>query len=247
MITSTYEPSWLETGLTRALGIFLRPYYKGFVNSLNLEGDEHVLDFGSGSGACSRHIADQLQDEGLLECVDVSQKWMAVLQRSLKRHQNVRYHCGHIDKLDLPDGTFDLIVLHYVLHDIPAGERPEVLGELVRTLRPGGRLVLREPQLADGLLENLKEVVAGHPGEAPVYVDLVTERGSQVVVRATDKLKIRPDGDCLGDLDRLLGAGRVALKGLSARAANGNGRTRRGGSRRRRSGNGGGNGNGTPF
>jgi len=112
-------------------------------------------------------------------------------------------------------------------------------------LTGGVHIRLRGPQIAEGLLEDLRGIVAGHPGEAPVYVDLVTERGSQVVVRAADKLKIRPDDDCLGDLDRLLGAGHVALKGLSAKEANGNGRTRRSGSRQRGGGNG--HDNRTPF
>jgi hypothetical protein len=58
MTHSTYEPTPLEIKITLALGLtVLSPYYRGFARSLNLSGDEGILDFGSGSGVCSRHIA----------------------------------------------------------------------------------------------------------------------------------------------------------------------------------------------
>ncbi len=65
MTFSTYEPQKLEIYLTLGLGItVLSPYYRGFARSLGLHGDERVLDFGSGSGICSRHIAARLRRGG---------------------------------------------------------------------------------------------------------------------------------------------------------------------------------------
>ena len=70
---STYEPAPLEITLTRALGpTVLSSYYRSFVQTLNLRGDERVLDFGSGSGVCSCHIAARLKLGGYLDCVDIS-------------------------------------------------------------------------------------------------------------------------------------------------------------------------------
>jgi len=113
---------------------------------LNLRGSERVLDFGSGSGVCTRHIAARLQSGGHLDCVDISRGWMQVLRRSLRRFDNVAYHLGHITQLDLPKAAYDLVVLHFVLHDIPPAEHPRLIHALVRKLKPGGRLVLRDPQ-----------------------------------------------------------------------------------------------------
>jgi ubiquinone/menaquinone biosynthesis C-methylase UbiE len=148
MTLSTYEPPVLEIWLTRTLGsTILRPYYRGFVRGLSLRGDERVLDYGSGSGVLSRHIAARLEESGgYLDCVDVSHGWMAVIRKTLRRYANVDYHLGHITRLDLPEATYDVVVVHFVLHEIPALERPAVVGALARNLKPGGRLVLREPQ-----------------------------------------------------------------------------------------------------
>lgn len=167
MTTSTYEPPPLEIRLTLALGLtILSPYYRAFAHSLNLCGDERVLDFGSGSGICSRHIAARLQNGGRLDCVDISRGWMEVIRKTLRRHDNVGYHLGHITELGLPDSTFDVVVIHFVLHDIPADERPGVVNALGRRLKPTGRLIVREPQgdgLAPGELNQLTAAAGLHP------------------------------------------------------------------------------------
>lgn len=147
MTFSTYEPPQMEIGLTLALGLtVLSPYYRSFARSLNLTGCEQVLDYGSGSGICSRHIAARLQHGGQLTCVDISHGWQAVIRKTLRRYRNVSYHLGRIQQLHLPESAMNLVVVHYVLHDIPAVERPEIVRALAATLKPNGRLVLREPQ-----------------------------------------------------------------------------------------------------
>jgi ubiquinone/menaquinone biosynthesis C-methylase UbiE len=71
---------------------------------------------------------------------------MAVIRRTLRRYANVGYHLGHITRLDLPDAAYDIVVIHFVLHEVPADERPTVVEALARKLAVGERLVLREPQ-----------------------------------------------------------------------------------------------------
>jgi ubiquinone/menaquinone biosynthesis C-methylase UbiE len=142
-----YDPPALEVTLTLGLGLtLLSPYYRSFSRQLSLRGSERILDFGSGSGICSRHIAARLQRGGQLDCVDISPGWMQVLRRSLRRFDNVAYHLGQITQLDLPQAAYDLVVLHFVLHDIPSAEHPRLIHALARKLKPGGRLFLREPQ-----------------------------------------------------------------------------------------------------
>ncbi len=167
MTLSIYEPPPLEIKITLGLGLtVLSPYYRSFAHSLNLRGDERVLDFGSGSGVCSRHIAACLQRGGHLDCVDVSNDWMNVARKTLRRYKNVSYHLDHISQLDLPESAFDVIVIHFVLHDIPAAERPGVVNALARRLKLTGRLIVREPQgegLTPGELNQLTTAARLHP------------------------------------------------------------------------------------
>ncbi|NTV35960.1 MAG: class I SAM-dependent methyltransferase [Anaerolineaceae bacterium] len=167
MTLSTYEPPALEIRLTLALGLtVLSPYYHAFARSLKLRGDERVLDFGSGSGICSRHIAARLKDGGHLACVDISHGWMDVVRHTLSNFTNVSYHVGRITELDLPASSFDAVVMHFVLHEIPVAERQEVVSALARLLKPGGRLMLREPQghgFTRGDLDHLAAAAKLHP------------------------------------------------------------------------------------
>jgi ubiquinone/menaquinone biosynthesis C-methylase UbiE len=191
MTLSTYEPPPLEIGLTLALGLtVLSPYYRSFARSLDLSGDELVLDFGSGSGICSRHIAALLKRCGHLDCVDISSGWMNVIRKTLRDCNNVSYHLGSITQLDLPASAFDVVVLHFVLHDISATERQSVVNALARRLKPGGRLLLREPQ-GEGLSPEELLQLASTAGLSPSIF-----RSRKVAVWAViDACFIRPKGN----------------------------------------------------
>lgn len=140
--SSPFEPNNLEIGVTLGLGLtVLSPYYLSFVNSIGLTGNERVLDFGSGSGICSRHIARRLSHRGgRLDCVDVSRRWMKTIRRTLKRYDNVNYFLGYLGDLDLEMKSYEVIISHFVLHEIPQAELPELLHTFSRLLNPRGQI-----------------------------------------------------------------------------------------------------------
>ncbi len=72
---------------------------------------------------------------------------------------NVEFIQAQIEKLPLPDGSVDVVISNGVFNLCP--DKPGVLAEAFRVLRPGGRL-----QMADILLHDdvLPEEVA-HKGE----------------------------------------------------------------------------------
>jgi ubiquinone/menaquinone biosynthesis C-methylase UbiE len=147
-----------------ALNGVARPTYRRFVKGLALHGDERVLDFGSGSGAEARYLAPILErGGGALTCVDISPVWLAEIKKVLRRYRNVEYRLGHLWELDLPTASYDVVVAHYVLHDIPAKERARVAAEFARLLAPGGRVIVRDPsQPGKGLqASQLTELMSG--------------------------------------------------------------------------------------
>jgi ubiquinone/menaquinone biosynthesis C-methylase UbiE len=172
MTLATYEPPSLEVALTLGLGLtVLSPYYRGFVRKLNLRGDERVLDYGSGAGILSRHIAARLRrGGGHLDCVDISHGWMRVIQRTLRRYHNVNYHLGPITQLDLPDNAYDVVVIHFVLHEVSPAQRPAVIKALARCLKPDGYIALREPQ-GEGLTSAELRRLTGEVGLSPTTLE----------------------------------------------------------------------------
>jgi SAM-dependent methyltransferase len=144
---SAYGPPKAEAFVVSLLAkAILSPYYARYVRSLGLKGGERVLDYGSGPGVAARYIAARLAEGGgRVTCVDVSQTWLRIAQKTTRRYPNVEHKLGEIAALDIENDAYDVIFIHFVLHDIPARERPDVVRHLGAKLRQGGRLVLREP------------------------------------------------------------------------------------------------------
>ncbi len=144
-----HEPSGLEIGLTNFFTYRLfAPRARKYVNSLGLNGDEKLLDYGSGNGAVTRFLARRLQEGGHITCVDLSEKWQKVIRKKLGGFTNIDFFQGSIGDFAASDGkrsSFDAVFVHYVLHDIPTEERQGKVVMLAEFLRPGGKFFIKEP------------------------------------------------------------------------------------------------------
>ncbi len=143
------NPPPLERALEKLEKFLLSPLHRRYVQGLGLRGDEHVLDFGSGSGAYASYLADEL-DRGRVTCADISPGWMAEAKKRLAGRDKVDFYLGDICEMDVgPDAAFDAVFINFMLHDIPRPERAPVLDKLAELLKPGGVIYLREPTNPD--------------------------------------------------------------------------------------------------
>jgi len=177
------EPGRAEAFAARLFtNLLLGPLYRRYVDEMSLRGDERVLDYGCGSGAAARHLAKRLQaGGGHLTCMDVSERWQRTARRALRAYPDVEYRLGDVRTMHLPAASFDVVLVHWMLHDVPPWDRPGIVAELARLLRPGGRLFSREPTNArHGMpaaqmrevfaAAGLAETLAGE-GKAPILGD----------------------------------------------------------------------------
>lgn len=112
------------------------------VNSLR------VLDAGCGTG----YISHALKAAGVahVTALDLSD---AMLTQAMQKDSAHDYVQGDIEQLPLPDDVFDVVISSLAVqwcHDLP-----RALSELVRVLKPGGRLYVAT--LADPTLHELKQ------------------------------------------------------------------------------------------
>ena len=133
----------LEDKLKSLLGglLLYNPYFKTFA----LRGNESVLDFGCGGGNGSQCLANLLDKGGHLTCIDVSRYWIARARKRLDKYSNVECKSGDIRKLDIPDSSFDVISIFYVIHDIAPAERQDIVKVLSQKLKVGGLFFIKEP------------------------------------------------------------------------------------------------------
>lgn len=112
-----------------------------YLSLLDIAAGERVLDVGCGSGAVTREIARRVGSGGLAVGLDPSPALLAVareLAREAGLGDRVEFREGDALRLGFPDGSFDAVVCVTVLSHVPSGEA--AIPELVRVLRPGGRL-----------------------------------------------------------------------------------------------------------
>jgi len=117
------------------------------LREMNLRGDEHILDFGSGLGQFSRAMARAVPRGRVVGIErDVAQlEGSKRLAASDGEERLVDFRPGDVIDLDLPQdewGTFDLAHARFVLEHVTDPLR--VVKNMVRAVRPGGRIVLAD-------------------------------------------------------------------------------------------------------
>jgi ArsR family transcriptional regulator len=96
-----------------------------------------VGDLGCGTGQLAASLAPFV---GRVIAVDDSPAMIAAAQRRLGGLSNVEVRSGRLEALPIDDGRLDAALLFLVLHHVV--EPVEVLKEVARVLRPGGRLLI---------------------------------------------------------------------------------------------------------
>jgi ubiquinone/menaquinone biosynthesis C-methylase UbiE len=113
------------------------------VSHFHLQKGDRVADIGAGSGHFSFALARAVAPDGRVFAIEI-QKDLAeriVCEARAKRITNIEALWADLESprgVRLADGTLDAVVLANTLFQI--GKRGEVLKEIARLLRPGGKL-----------------------------------------------------------------------------------------------------------
>jgi arsenite methyltransferase len=152
-----YEDAWLETIPEPTIASFAgtgNPFSMG----LPAQG-EHVVDVGSGAGIDSLIAARMVGLTGQVIGVDMTPAMLARARSSASEMEltNVDFHEGYAEALPVEDNWADVVISNGVMNLFP--DKFAGLREMVRVLKPGGRLqlgdILVQKPVGEGAKRNI--------------------------------------------------------------------------------------------
>jgi ubiquinone/menaquinone biosynthesis C-methylase UbiE len=105
---------------------------------------ETVLDLGSGGGIDVLLSAKRVGETGLAYGLDMTDEMLALARENQRKAgvENVQWLRGHIEEIPLPADTVDVVISNCVIN--LSGDKPKVIAEAARVLRPGGRFAVSD-------------------------------------------------------------------------------------------------------
>lgn len=133
-----YRDEWLEGIPESSIESFAgtgNPFGMG-----ELRPGERAVDVGCGAGIDSLIAGKMVGPEGRVIGVDMTQVMLEKARVAADEAglENVEFHQSYAEELPVPDGWADVVISNGVLNLMP--DKPSVLGEMFRALKPGGRL-----------------------------------------------------------------------------------------------------------
>ena len=149
----------------------------------SLREGEIVLDLGSGAGFDCFLAASKVGSSGRVIGVDMTPAMLEKARENAKKSgiSNVEFRLGEIENLPVADNSVDVVISNCVIN--LSANKPRVFQEILRVLKPGGRVSISDMALLKELPETIRQSVEAYVGcvagalQVDEYRRLVTESG----------------------------------------------------------------------
>ena len=158
-----------------------------------------VIDLGSGAGNDCFVARHETGSEGKVIGIDFTPEMINKARANAEKmgYNNVEFRQGDIENMPVINNTADVVVSNCVLNLVP--NKPAVIQEIYRVLKPGGHFSISDIVLVGTLPDELKnqaELYAGCVSGAiqmDEYLDLIAQAGFQNITVQKKKTIILPD------------------------------------------------------
>jgi arsenite methyltransferase len=152
-----YRDEWLEGIPESSIESFAgtgNPFSLG-----ELRPGERAVDVGCGAGMDSLIAGRMVGPEGRVIGVDMTQVMLEKARAAAEEAGlgNVEFHQSYAEELPVPDGWADVVISNGVFNLMP--DKPAVLAEMVRVLKPDGRLQIGDILVQKAVPESAKRKI----------------------------------------------------------------------------------------
>jgi arsenite methyltransferase len=167
----------------------------GTVGPTDVHEGETVLDLGSGAGADVLISARRVGPSGKAIGLDMTDEMLDLARRNAEQAgvANAEFCKGYIEQIPLPDASVDVVISNCILN--LSGDKPQVLHEAARVLRPGGRFaisdVIADPDMDDATRADMQRwtgCIAGALTQREFKDALAAAGLSDVEIRETHRV-----------------------------------------------------------
>ncbi|MGI8729447.1 MAG: arsenite methyltransferase [Solirubrobacteraceae bacterium] len=160
-----------------------------------LRDGETVLDLGSGAGADVLISARRVAPSGRAIGLDMTDEMLDLARSNAAAAgiDNVEFLKGYLEELPLPDASVDVVISNCVIN--LSHDKPAVLREVARVLRPGGRFaisdVIADPDMDDATRADAAQwtgCIAGALTREQFEQSLAAARLTDVEIRETHRV-----------------------------------------------------------
>ena len=165
----------------------------------DLNAGETVLDLGSGGGLDVLLSARRVGPSGRAYGLDGSPEMISLARANAAAEgaENAEFLLGNIEDIPLPDAHVDAVISNCVIN--LSADKPRVLAEAFRVLRPGGRLGVSDVIASDGTDPGRRGAAEQRVGCTSGTVTGQQYRG-QLLAAGFTQVSITPSADAGGGL-----------------------------------------------
>ena len=164
-----YDFVAIAANLTPGIHVGDKLATKRLLDLLAVGPNDHILDAGSGPGITAALIAEETGAR--VTGIDLSPGMVSKARERAQKlgiSDKVSFQVGNVMTLDFPDGTFDAVIFESLLTIMP-GDPRIALAEMVRVLKPGGKIGGNEAIMDPGTLPGLESLLEQHPAIHRTY------------------------------------------------------------------------------
>lgn len=141
---------------SKAYSFSKETYLKEVLACIQPHREDVVLEVAAGTCACGRAFAPLVQS---VVCLDATASMLQIGRQEADRGglHNLLFVKGYAQELPFLEGSFDIVFSRLAFHHFP--DREPAFSEMVRVVKPGGRVVMIDMEAADEPLRETEDAI----------------------------------------------------------------------------------------